>query len=375
MPRHKPGIVLWARRLLSKHFHKLFIVALLYALVHRWRAMHRRAMKYFHKRLSDNGRVAVIDARLRQLARDVVASLPDDAVHRFPKHLDVVLSGGGFRNAYSAGVGIALETLAATAGRGHTERWAGASAGAQVAFGCQSSSYSETLKWGFAVQETLHKFPWMQPFWMWDAFWPWLAKTRPLPAPGAMTVAVTRITWRGVQSVRVSEFANGADLGDALLCSGCIPVFLHSGVLPRVWRGMGFYDGGITDNTPVFHDGLRPQLVVRFLTIREGIIYYTVDEMVQLVEKGIRELGELVREGAETLRARPHNLNLLNKGEEYNAVHAVVPPSYCCAEPMELALRPSISGGGEQDAGFSDESSQERTCKINPTTCRFRLRR
>ena len=39
--------------------------------------------------------------------------------------------------------------------------------------------------------------------------------------------------------------------------------------------------------------------MVRFLTIREGIIYYTVEEMVELVEKGIRDLGELVLREAE----------------------------------------------------------------------------
>ena len=89
--------------------------------------------------------------------------------------------------------------------------------------------------------------------------------------------------------------------------------------------------------------------MVRFLTIREGIIYYTVEEMVELVEKGIRELGELVlreAEGAGTedepasaaVVARPHNLTLLGREERYEAVNAVVPPRWCFAEPEELKL-------------------------------------
>ena len=41
----------------------------------------------------------------------------------------------------------------------------------------------------------------------------------------------------GAQSVRISDFSSAADLSSALLCSGCIPGFLHHGLLPRVYRG------------------------------------------------------------------------------------------------------------------------------------------
>ena len=112
-------------------------------------------------------------------------------------------------------------------------------------------------------------------------------------------------------------------------------------MLPRVWRGEHWYDGGITDNTPVFHDGVRPQLVVRFLTIREGVIYYEVEEMVELVEKGIRELGRLVREnggGGILEGGGDRNLRLLGSDERYTRVHSVVPPRFCCADPALLKL-------------------------------------
>jgi hypothetical protein len=161
-----------------------------------------------------------------------------------------------------------------------------------------------------------------------------------------MSIALTRISRRGVQSVRVDDFPDAKDLGSALLTSGCIPLVIHDGLLPRLYRGEGYYDGGITDNTPVFHDNLRPQLVVKFLTIREGIIYYTPEEMVGLVEMGITELAELVRDGNTNLR-RPHNLTLLDQTESYTEVHSVVPPRFCCKPPEMLAGGSKLSTLGK----------------------------
>jgi hypothetical protein len=99
----------------------------------RWKAMNARAIAYFNERLHNSSdRVVEVDARLRKLADKIISALPDEAVACFPETLDVCLSGGGFRNSYSAGLGIALETLAKKRGKGVVKRWSGASAGSQV---------------------------------------------------------------------------------------------------------------------------------------------------------------------------------------------------------------------------------------------------
>jgi hypothetical protein len=43
--------------------------------------------------------------------------------------IDVTFSGGGFKNAYCLGVGLALEALQAHCQRGFVKQWSGASAG------------------------------------------------------------------------------------------------------------------------------------------------------------------------------------------------------------------------------------------------------
>ena len=50
-------------------------------------------------------------------ARDILAEI------------DVTFSGGGFKNAYCLGVGLALEILQSSCDRGFVKRWSGASAG------------------------------------------------------------------------------------------------------------------------------------------------------------------------------------------------------------------------------------------------------
>ena len=102
-----------------------------YMCLRRWRAMNAAAFAFFLSRMESN-RASSLDARLRQLARSTIEQLPPEQVQSFPEDLDLVFSGGGFKNSYSAGVGLALEAMSEAWHRGRVERIAGASAGAQV---------------------------------------------------------------------------------------------------------------------------------------------------------------------------------------------------------------------------------------------------
>ncbi len=53
--------------------------------------------------------------------------------------LDVTFSGGGFKNAYCLGVGLALEVLQTQWQRGYVRRWSGASAGVSITANCIDS--------------------------------------------------------------------------------------------------------------------------------------------------------------------------------------------------------------------------------------------
>ena len=155
---------------------------------------------------------------------------------------------------------------------------------------------------------------------------PLLARTNPLPRPGRLHISLTRCSFAlpCFENLRLTEYNDVEEVGEALLCSGCIPFFLNKDCWPRVFRGQHIFDGGITDNTPVFRDGTkRAQLVVRFDTLRDGIIYYSEAEIIELVERGIFELASLVRAGRGGLV--PKNLTLIQSDGEYLHVHRALP--------------------------------------------------
>ena len=305
------------RRLLIWNKRK-FLVGSLLALAAvqfiRWRArMCETAFAYYLESMNAQERAALIEHRLRQRAAENVASLsPDSAARAFPEALDLVLSGGGFKNCYSAGVALALKLLYAKHNRGEVRRIAGASAGAQVALGIVNESYGAMLLWCMSVAATIQKYPLMQPFPMWRHFWHRLAQLS-VPPAGKLHVSITRLGWYGegffMRNSVVSDFVDADDLGEALLSSGALPWVLCEGLV-RQFRGEWVTDGGATQNTPVFRDGVRPQLIVRFghLPRRlQKVVYFSNDEMLQLVERGMDDLTAFVRDGP----AAAPNLTLL----------------------------------------------------------------
>ena len=93
----------------------------------------------------------------------------------------MTFSGGGFKNAYCLGVGLALEILQTQWQRGYVRRWSGASAGVSVTANSigASSAFARrvfsgcwlVLAWSFAVQETLAEYKLVHPYAMWAHFW------------------------------------------------------------------------------------------------------------------------------------------------------------------------------------------------------------
>lgn len=65
-----------------------------------------------------------------------------------------------------------------------------------------------------------------------------------------------------MKNMIISEFFSNEDLFQACLASSTIPYITERGAC-RTFRGMSVIDGGLTNNTPVFRDGTRRQLVFR----------------------------------------------------------------------------------------------------------------
>lgn len=80
---------------------------------------------------------------------------------------------------------------------------------------------------------------------------------------GRLHISITVVEgWGRMKNMIVSEFHSNEDLFQACLASSTIPYITERGAC-RTFRGMNVIDGGLTNNTPVFRDGTRRQLVFR----------------------------------------------------------------------------------------------------------------
>jgi len=175
--------------------------------------------------------------------------------------LDVVIGGGGWRGQYAGGaVSIfqALEKLQLRV----VPRYSGASIGAiTAAYFASASGYSDYIASHNA----------------WQALWKpsrcWRGKhvlramlDGALP-PDAHKLCNGRvfinISVLGFppSGVLVDKFDEREDLVEALVASASLPGLTGSLGLDK-WAGMFAVDGGLTNNVPLFTDGLRDQLVV-----------------------------------------------------------------------------------------------------------------
>ena len=226
-----------------------------------------------------------------------------NAPRALPDVVDLVCSGGGFKVCLAGGLALALRDLGV---RG--ERFAGASAGAQVAFLALNDDLDAALRWALAVATTLRAYPFAYPAPLWEIFYRGRARHYGAPRPGRLFASVTEVTKRvlGVplagESRLVDAFDDGEDLGEALLATAAVPWLLAAG-LSRPFRGKPCLDGGLTRNCPHFRDGARPQLVVSWDELDDGLcartagLYFSGEEMVELAKLGIDAAYDLAAGG------------------------------------------------------------------------------
>jgi hypothetical protein len=80
---------------------------------------------------------------------------------------------------------------------------------------------------------------------------------------GRLHISLTFLTGWGFENRIISEFTSNEDLFAACLASSTIPYITERGKMYRMFRGRCVLDGGVTNNTPIFDDGVRRQLVLR----------------------------------------------------------------------------------------------------------------
>jgi len=206
-------------------------------------------------------------ALCRSLAESV-ANAPESDKRSFMRdqEYDVVLSGGGMRGFYYTGANIVLQQMVQKYGW-KLCRFAGTSAGAwsavYLALGLDTVHWTETFYLG---QEHLRT---KDPLTICDEDSDLMKYIRKIIPENAHEICSGRV-FIGITVVDscckfrkqvISEFTSKDDLIRCCIAAGNIPYMSTKGK-GAPYRGMTAWDGGITDNCPLFEDGLRRQLVM-----------------------------------------------------------------------------------------------------------------
>lgn len=222
-----------------------------------------------------------VSGMLAARADSLVASLRGTSLGLLESQpIDVIVSGGGFRGQYAGGILSVLMPLVRE-GRIRVQRYAGASIGAGTLAHFLSNADTESF---FRAP-----YAW-QAVWSPRAFWRssgivWAMVTSNLPKnvslpPGILSVPISLLAWPWrwstlftfAEQTWVSEFSSPEALYDALAASSAIPFFTGQPFFMR-WKDRLAMDSGFTCHTPVFTDGLRPQLVVNLGALDYPILY------------------------------------------------------------------------------------------------------
>ena len=180
--------------------------------------------------------------------------------------IDIVISGGGLKGYFMCG---AVSILKHELQRYNVKiaRVCGASAGAWAAmFICTGVSSAAWMESYFACKDT----PEVAILDVYERLWPWFNSMMPSNAyelcTGKLFISITEVTVWGLQNRIISEFTSNQELFDCCVVSSSIPTLTRSSWLSK-FRGKLAYDGGMTNNTPVFTDGIRRQLVFRLYNV------------------------------------------------------------------------------------------------------------
>ena len=235
-----------------------------YAGVSRWGLLNDAPALNPNRQLL-SGFLQAVRRQIREdVARGLVSAVADG------EEVDVVVAGGGLRGYYMVGCYVVLEELRRLNAL-RVARFAGASAGAWcclfMAVGMHPLDWVETYyetkldegDGGVAKDSDS----------LLDAYWRLKDKMmlRTLPEDaykrcnGRISISITVLRYGRPHNLIVSEFTSNEDLVAACIASSNIPFAATKGLGKR-WRGMVVFDGGATNNVPVFKDRRRRQLVI-----------------------------------------------------------------------------------------------------------------
>lgn len=211
---------------------------------------------------------AKLDTMLRAATSQLTPQQQLAALALPPAEVDIVVSGGALRGYFMLGARHAIESRKDL----KVVRYSGTSAGAWTAFfmaaGLTSSdwlkSYTLTARVAQQAKEQGKAPPALMEAYR-EKLWPWLQTVLPPDAhercSGRLFVTISMLTRTGPRPLVVSQFDSNEELFEACVASSSLPLVTQKKGFGALFKGQRGFDGLFTDNTPVFSDNARPQLI------------------------------------------------------------------------------------------------------------------
>jgi hypothetical protein len=289
---------------------------------------------------------------------DVIKELDTD------KEVDIVISGGGLKGYFVTGCSYILKKEFQKRGM-RIGRVSGASAGAWA--GMLLVTEMSAANW----IETYYKCQERYPLTIHDVYeeiWPWMQGIMPenayLMCSGKLFISITEVTMWGLKNHIISEFLSNYDLFLACMASSSIPFLTEcTSSIFRTFRGMWVMDGGLTNNTPYFQDGLRRQLAfhlsdvdypirlivaprdpcIEALVLRGAVM---MSKFLQGKEVDNREIAWVEKKDSQKLKAsKVHKVDIICSelsAEKRYYMHMVITPLVMLSTTWLFAHRASV---------------------------------
>lgn len=218
-----------------------------------------------------------------------------------PSEIDLVISGGGFLGYYLVGMDRVLKKLSREKII-RIVRYSGTSVGALASVAMICGIGKEMIALYDQLQGHPDYFPKIREYFL--SILPEDAHER---CSGRLFICITtfHLVWNVIPCFRpmvVSSFQSKEDLVEACMASSNFPFFVSPNLFYR-YRGMRCLDGCFTRNLNVFHDGARPQLLVRLIRIpyswRSAFSPFQ-DLITPLIVRGALETERFLTEGGQT---------------------------------------------------------------------------
>lgn len=213
-------------------------------------------------------------ASLAELASSSLHSNVDSSGNTPLAEIDVVISGGGMKGYFMVGC---TYILAKELKKNNimVARCSGTSAGSWGAMFLLLFIYAGFDNYFWI--ETFHQAHERPGVPLLDVYWEYYInhlRDNPLLFPadaykicsGRLFISITEMTMSGPRLRIISEFSSNDDLVQTCCASSAIP-WVSQTEFFRYYRGKYVCDGGIFNNTPVFPDGIRRQLVFRLVEV------------------------------------------------------------------------------------------------------------